>query len=169
MHLYFLRHGRAADPGEWSGDDDTRPLTEQGREELRKAAKGLRRLDLGLDAVVTSPLARARETGQIVAAEFGLRASESPLLAPGCDLAALAELLQAHEAANDLMIVGHEPDFAYMIGLLIGIHGHARVEMRKGACCRVDLSAQSAAPDTLSGSGTLVWLLTAKHLGRIGH
>lgn len=168
MHLYFLRHGRAANPGDWPGDDDSRPLTEQGRDELRKVAQGLRRLDLSLDAILTSPLVRARETAQIVASELGLSAVETPLLEPGCDLGQLALLAKDHETAHDLMVVGHEPDFSAMIGRLAGRHGHARVEMRKAACCRVDLPAPIPAPDAIAATGTLVWLLHAKHLARIG-
>lgn len=168
MHLYFLRHGRAAEPRDWPGDEAERPLTEQGRAELHEVAKGLRRLGLGLDAIVTSPLARARETAQIVAAELGLAASESSLLAPGCDLTELSQLARTHEMDHDLMIVGHEPDFSGMIGRLIRVSGHARVEMRKAACCRVDLPAPLPSAEELAGTGTLIWLLHAKHLALIG-
>lgn len=168
MHLYFLRHGRAANTGDWSGDDDSRPLTEQGRDELREVARGLRRLDLGLDAILSSPLARARETAQIVAAELGLSAVETPLLEPGCDLPQLAQLAKEYETAQDLMVVGHEPDFSSMIGALVGVRGPAHVEMKKAACCRVDLPTPSLAPDGIAATGTLVWLLHAKHLARIG-
>lgn len=168
MRVYFLRHGRAAQAGDWSGDEHERPLTQQGRDELRTAAKGLRRLDLGLEAILTSPLARARETAQIVGAELGVPPTTSPLLAPGCDLAELATLAEAHKAANDIMVVGHEPDFSHMIGRLIGSYGQAHVEVRKAACCRVDLPAPLPGPDELAGAGTLIWLLLAKHLVRIG-
>lgn len=168
MHLYFLRHGRAAEPGEWPGDEHERPLTAQGRDELHEVAKGLRRLDLGLGAIITSPLARARETATIVATELGIAAATSPSLAAGCDLTELATLIRAHDAVHDLMVVGHEPDFSHMIGQLIGVVGYARVEMRKAACCRVDLPAPIPAPEQLAGTGTLIWLLHAKHLARIG-
>lgn len=167
MHLYFLRHGRAAASGDWHGDDGTRPLTEQGRDELREVAKGLHRLNLGLDVILTSPLVRARETAQIVANEFGLAIVETPLLAPGCDLTQLASLTKDNETARDLMVVGHEPDFSSMIGALVGALGPARVEMKKAACCRVDLPAPAVASDGIAATGTLVWLLQAKHLARI--
>lgn len=168
MRLYFLRHGRAAASGDWPGGDGTRPLTGQGRDELRDAAKGLRRLDLDLDVILTSPLTRARETAQIVASELGVAVEEAPLLAPGCDLTELAALIGAHATASDLMVVGHEPDFSHMIGRLIGGNDDAHVEMRKAACCRVDVAASIAGPDELAGAGSLVWLLHAKHLIRIG-
>ena len=78
MRLILLRHGET----DWNramrfqGRTDV-PLNETGRQQARDAAQCM--LDEGesWDAVVTSPLSRARETGQIVAetlgAEFGER------------------------------------------------------------------------------------------------
>jgi Histidine phosphatase superfamily (branch 1) len=68
MHLYLMRHGIAYERDERSGDDDSRPLTEEGIERTRAVAKALHkdgRLDLA--EVWTSPLVRARQTAEIVA------------------------------------------------------------------------------------------------------
>ena len=45
-----------------------RPLTEEGMSRMRKAARGLARLGVAFDVVLTSPLVRARQTAEIVAA-----------------------------------------------------------------------------------------------------
>ena len=66
MHVYMLRHGNAGDPAEWTGDDRQRPLTDEGRKEMRAVAKGIDWLDLKLDTLITSPLVRARETAEFV-------------------------------------------------------------------------------------------------------
>ena len=167
MHLYILRHGNAGDPAEWTGDDSKRPLTDEGRKEMRAVAKGFDWLDLKLDTLVTSPLVRARETAEFVRqAVHPPHFAESSLLAPGCDLKALGKVLVAHPQARELMIVGHEPDLSGLICELIGA-GTTGVQMKKAACCciRLDVSGNSSPSP---GSGVLVWHLPPRMLARLG-
>ena len=69
------------------------------------------------------------------------------------------------------MFFGHEPDFSNLIARLIAPRGDARIMMKKGACCALDLPNESATNDVvakqLAGSATLVWLMTARQLARI--
>jgi phosphohistidine phosphatase len=167
MQLYFLRHGRAFEPEGWTGTEFERPLTDDGRDEMRAAAKGLRWLDLKLDILYTSPLLRARETADIVAAALKLDATETPALAPGCEMAIFGKLIAGQNGAQSLLFVGHEPDLSTIIGTLIGWHGPANVAMKKGACCRIDLVNDVPSFGMLAGHGTLAWLLTAKQLSRL--
>jgi phosphohistidine phosphatase len=169
MQLYIVRHGQAVESEAWTGAERDRPLTAEGRDEMRAAARGLRRLGVDVDAVYTSPLGRARATADFMAAALDVSLHELDQLAPGASLDALAHVLSSHPHASALLVVGHEPDLSTMIGQLIGPHGPAHVEMKKGACCRVnvpDTSASSSA--ALQGRGTLAWLLTAKQLARLG-
>ena len=71
MILYILRHGIAEDapPG---GDDGARKLTARGREKIRDGADGMRALKLKFDVILTSPLARATETAETVAAVYAM-------------------------------------------------------------------------------------------------
>ncbi len=52
---------------EWP-DDTKRPLTERGISRFKEAVKGLRHLDVQLDEIFTSPLVRARQTAELLAA-----------------------------------------------------------------------------------------------------
>ena len=70
MKLFFLRHG-LADRSAWSGYDDERPLTPYGKERMLAEAETIARLDLGLDAIITSNLTRAQQTTEIVAERLG--------------------------------------------------------------------------------------------------
>jgi phosphohistidine phosphatase len=157
MELYLLRHGIAADGG--SGGDASRPLTEDGIAKIKQAARGLRRLEVGLDALLSSPLVRARQTAEIIAHALGLDMRLADALAPGCDIARLRDLLGEHRSAERVMIVGHEPDFSELIGTLTG---GSQVRLKKGGLGRVDLEALDA------GAGTLVWLLPPRALREIG-
>ena len=68
MNCYFLRHGIAVEPEAWSGNDFERPLTRDGHTRMEREAKAIAELSLDLDAIVTSPLLRAKQTAEIVAA-----------------------------------------------------------------------------------------------------
>jgi phosphohistidine phosphatase len=158
MRLYFLRHGKAQSRSEWQGHDDDRPLTAAGEEAMRREAEAMRDLGLELDAIVTSPLARARRTAEIVAEGLGLSdlIVEDDRLGHGFDVGRLEQVLAAHGGADAVMVVGHEPDFSATVAELIG---GGEIVMKKGGLARVDVTAPVA------GGGELVWLLTPPLLG----
>ncbi len=156
MKIYFLRHGAAADPGEWKGNDYDRPLTDDGRERMAREAKAIRKLDLSLDAILTSPLARARETAEIVAAALkGATVKADERLGGDFDISGLEEILQDHADAKALMLVGHEPGMSGTIGRLVG---EARIDLKKGGLACVEL------PDASTMTGELLSLIPPKVL-----
>src|SRR3954470_16770292 len=136
MELYFLRHGIATDVAPAGLGDAGRPLTKEGIAKMQAGARGMRRLDLQLDALLSSPLVRARATAAIVARELGLELQLADELAPGCDMAQLFALLGEHRGAERVMLVGHEPDFSTLISALTG---GSQVLMKKGGLGRVDI------------------------------
>ncbi|MGO8947788.1 MAG: phosphohistidine phosphatase SixA [Ktedonobacterales bacterium] len=171
MNLYLLRHGIAGDRDEWTRDDHERPLTEAGRQEMLAIASGIRWLDLNLDTLVTSPLTRARETADFIAqAVHPAHYESSDLLAPGCDLRALAKLLAGYPQSKEFMIVGHQPDLGEIIAELLTAGMPARVQMKKAACCCVKLADGSSglSGSKLAGKGQLVWHLPPQILARLG-
>src|SRR5438093_1192036 len=98
FELYLIRHAIAEERGEKWPDDNKRPLTEEGIARMRKAAHGLARVGVTLDAVLTSPLVRARQTAEIVAAASD---SKPPLvnvesLTPDGGSAAIVAALEKH-------------------------------------------------------------------------
>ena len=186
MRVYILRHGRAGDRETWQGDDRVRPLTEDGKERTVAAARGLAALGVRPDVILTSPYTRAAQTAELTAATLAGAESdvadhdqagkvmEEPALVPGATLDRVAPALADRAGVGDVMLVGHEPDLSGIIAALIGSnHGGARVEMKKGACCRIDLPAGAlrkagGSPEKLAGAGTLAWLMTASQLAMIG-
>ena len=93
MNCYFLRHGIAVEPDEWTGRDFDRPLTDDGIERMKFEARAIAALSLQLDVIVTSPLLRARQTAEIVADRLKLRDElvEDERLANGFDARRLSE------------------------------------------------------------------------------
>jgi phosphohistidine phosphatase len=167
MKLYFMRHGIAlpADDPAATADDD-RPLTDKGARRVRKAAKGMRRLGLSFDLVLSSPLARARQTADIVAGLLHHEAIEElTSLAPESAIDELTQDLARYQDRSSLLLVGHEPSLSGAVAHLIGTKGGRGVslEFKKGALCCVDIDAPPR-PNT----GTLFWLLAPKQLRLLG-
>jgi phosphohistidine phosphatase len=160
--LYLVRHGLAEERGEAWPDDAKRPLTEDGIDRMRKAARGLARLGVTIDVVLTSPLVRARQTAEIVAAAIDPRPSlvAAESLSPGGSFAAVVADLEKHARKTRIALVGHEPGIGELAARLIGSR-HA-IEFKKGAVCRVDV--ETLPP---SGPGDLRWLMTTKILRSI--
>lgn len=157
MLCYFLRHGLALDREDWQDDDSKRPLTPEGVEKMKRQAKTISALKLGLDVIVTSPLVRAQQTAEIVAKALKMRDRliENPVLGLDFDLEHLSTILEGHAGAKAIMFVGHDPSLSTTIGQLIGGAG---VEMRKGSLACVDMLA-GATP-----KGQLIFLLPPKVL-----
>jgi phosphohistidine phosphatase len=155
--LYLIRHGLAEDRGEAWPDDAKRPLTEAGMSRLRKAARGLARLDIGFDVMLASPLVRARQTAEIIAAAFDPRPHivNADSLAPGSQYAAVVADLEKQTRKTRIALVGHEPSLGEIAGRLVGTR-HP-IEFKKGAVCRIDVGTLPP-----SGPGSLRWFLTPK-------
>lgn len=114
MQLYLVRHADAA-PGQ---PDELRTLTSEGRAEARKLAERLAADDVHPDAVLTSPLLRARQTGAEVARATGADAHADDRLAPG----ATAEDVRAAVAGRGerVVVIGHQPDCGRIAAALTG-------------------------------------------------
>jgi len=114
VRLVIVRHAEAA-----SGEpDELRPLTPEGRDAAR--ALGRRLADEGLepDAVLTSPLLRARETAQELARPAGLEPEPDERLAPGATPEAVRAA--AEERGETVIVVGHQPDCSRIAAALAG-------------------------------------------------
>ena len=159
MRLLLMRHGIAEvlDP---SGSDDAgRRLTREGRRRVQAIAKGMGTLGMAPDAVVTSPLARCRETAEIVCTTLGVGAPvRDGRLAPGADFHTLADLVAERPDATELALCGHQPDLGRMTEELTG----ADIEVKKGAV--IVIEAARVRPH----GGMLVGLYPPRALRRLG-
>src|SRR6476659_2719557 len=94
--LYLIRHGVAEERGDKWPDDSKRPLSADGISSMEKAARGLARLGVRVDVLLTSPLVRTRQTAEIVAAELEHHPPlvNTDALAPGGDFAGVIAALE---------------------------------------------------------------------------
>src|SRR5262249_4422492 len=153
--IYLVRHAIAEERGEAWPDDAKRPLTDAGMSRMRKSARGLARLGVAFDVVLTSPLVRAKQTADILAAGVNPRPPIVTIesLSPGGGFAAITSDLAKHAKKTRIALVGHEPGIGEFAARLVGSR-HA-IEFKKGAVCRIDLDALPP-----GGPGNLRWLLT---------
>ncbi len=154
--IYLVRHGIAVPHGIPGFREDERPLTPEGELEMFKIATGLRRLKVKPDRIVTSPLPRARRTAEIIAGALGRedRLEVAEVLSSGSPPATIKDWLATREEPR-IMLVGHNPDFTDLLGLLLGLSEHQICfELKKGG-----VAALTGDP---RGRYGLHWLATPK-------
>jgi len=164
--LYIMRHGIAIPRGsEGFSDDSKRPLTPQGKEKMRDIAKGLKRLGVELDWIVSSPLVRAVETAEVVAATLSSNTptDRSEVLSPGGSPESLIPFLAKHPTRRRVLLAGHEPDLGELAARLIGAGRHANLPFKKGGCCLITFDQFPP-----KSAGQLVWWLTPRIMRKLG-
>jgi phosphohistidine phosphatase len=116
VHLYLVQHGKALSKAE----DPERPLSDNGREEVRRVAGYVnRRTDILIRQINHSGKTRARQTAELLAEAIqppeGV--NDVPDLAPLDDPSVWVSYLA--ETTRDLMLVGHLPNLSKLAALLI--------------------------------------------------
>ena len=151
IELCLLRHAQAGDRDTWDAPDELRPLTEKGRRQAERLGRHLAAAGYMPDAIITSPLTRARETAEIVAGILGLDPLVEPRLGEALDLDTVDEILADAGDPRRPILVGHDPDFTELATELVG---GGPILMRKGALARIDVERPLS-----PGAGELRWLL----------
>jgi phosphohistidine phosphatase len=159
MIIYILRHGDAVEQGY---EDADRPLSSLGKEQTLTVAKALKALNVTLDAVLTSTLERAKQTGKIIEKELDIKKfSMTQYLIPGSDHLELIK--QLNELSLDhLLLVGHEPHLSALLSLLVNGKTYAHIEIKKGSLALVEIPVPIE-----KGKGILRWLMNLELLTRI--
>lgn len=161
MRLYLVRHGIAEDRQNWDGDDDSRPLTAEGRDKMEQVARALRALGVEPTVVATSPLVRARQTAEIVAYVLGWDdpIQEWDALRPEVHPAELQKKLLQLPAKSIVAAFGHEPHMSRAVSFLLSRDADlVGIDFKKAGVCCLDLDRSGA---------QLVWLAPPAVLRKI--
>jgi len=158
LQLHLLRHADAGDPEAWTGDDFDRPLSPKGEAQSERLATFLHGVRFSTDALISSPLVRARQTAEIVADGLGCEVVVDDRLGGGVSLATVDAILADAGSPTRVVLVGHDPDFSEMLSRLAGA---SELIMKKGAFARLDVRGPVA-----DGRGSLRWLITPDLLDR---
>lgn len=165
MILYIVRHAIPVPHGAPAVPEDERPLTEEGIEKMKKAAGGLKGLDVRPDIILTSPLVRARQTAEILRRTLGGKAplETCDALSPAGDRQQLYQALQQHSKLDSLMLVGHQPSLGEIAGEIAWGSTERYVELKKGGACCIEILTLQPRP-----RGAILWIVTPAILRALG-
>jgi phosphohistidine phosphatase len=125
--IWLLRHGDAEEGG--GKPDDERELTDKGRDQSRYAGLALKELGVRLDACLSSPKLRAKQTAELACEPLAVEVEPDERLAGG-DF----DPLELAAGRGEVMLVGHEPDFSGAVALVTG----SRIKFKKGGIAAID-------------------------------
>lgn len=155
MELYILRHGEA-DPRDSGVADVDRALTRRGKADTRESLRMAQRAKMAPQVILTSPLRRARETAAIGAKLFpSARLVASDRLKPNADVASIWKEVGLMAAAEQIMLVGHEPHLSHLVAFLL--EAPVMIDLKKSGLMRIDCPERTGGP-----RGVLKWMLTPK-------
>ncbi|MRR06013.1 MAG: histidine phosphatase [Deltaproteobacteria bacterium] len=157
MKLIIVRHAAAIERTA-EVPEEQRYLTPKGRDFMRTTARTMLKKGLEPGLILTSPLIRAVQSAEILAETLSYNGPVivTDQLSPGFDLGALQRLLVEFPQADELVIVGHEPDLSTVISTLLSLKGG--FDFKKGSAFKLTLDAKFAKPATFR------WLAVGKKL-----
>src|SRR5262245_19897233 len=163
MKLYILRHGDAVEHGDSRFKENERQLTPKGVQRTKQLAHLLRQMEISFDAILSSPLTRARQTAEIVAR--GLQSPDrldlTDSVAPSGSMEKLVEQINGLRPVPDsVLLSGHEPYLSGFISLLCIGGPNLPLKLKKGALCRLQVESLSCGKCAI-----LDWLLQPRLIG----
>jgi phosphohistidine phosphatase len=114
VEVFLIRHAKA-EPGE---PDELRALDEQGQAQARALGEQLAHDGVRPDAVISSPLLRARQTAEAIARATGAVAEVDERLAPGASASDLRDAVEGR--GETVVVVGHQPDCGQIAAAIAG-------------------------------------------------
>jgi phosphohistidine phosphatase len=146
MRVTLIRHGEAGDDAR---RDEDRALTRKGRADVRRVGRALSRHGARFGAIVTSPLVRAVQTAEIIAAkgDYRGRVTVDQGLIPDAPPDGIKRLLAALADCKSVALVAHEPILSRIAALLLGQPEFPA--LRKAEAVRIRLEAGAGSPATV--------------------
>jgi phosphohistidine phosphatase len=165
MNLFFLRHAKAYPPGPKFRPDSKRPLTRDGEAKMYEVARGIKKLDLTFELILTSPYARALRTAEILAEVFRSKKMSvtNNLVAEADPKDVIQEINENFGSLENIVLVGHEPYMTGLISILLTGSPDTAIALKKAGLCH--LTVKDLRPGKCA---SLNWLLKPSHLAALG-
>ncbi len=157
MEIYLVRHGAAYTKEE----DPERHLNSDGVNQCHLTGRALKKLDITLDLIVTSPKVRARQTAEIIAEEIGYSNAEikvteklEPTAAPKATISYLKDLTDTKR----VMLAGHLPLLGHLASELLSNTSQISLYFEPSSVCQINIEQPH------SHTGDFRWFLAPEHL-----
>jgi phosphohistidine phosphatase len=162
--LFLLRHAKAEDVGDGLPDFD-RALNDRGRKEARAVGILIRKQNVRLDLVLSSPAVRARETTELVlgSAELVLEVHYDQRIYEAGPQRLLEVISQLEDEMSAVLLVGHNPGLGELLSLLTNRIEH----MATGTLAKIDLKAAGQGPDANRPRGMREWSKVLEQKGTL--
>lgn len=158
--LLLLRHAKSQNAEAGLPDFD-RALNDRGRKEARAVGTFIRKQELQLDLVLSSPARRARATTELVleSAQLSFEVRYDHRIYEAGPPRLLEVISEIEEGRSTVLLVGHNPGIEELLGLLTDTVAH----MATGTLAKINLKAGrwSEVPEE---KGTLDWIVEPKEL-----
>lgn len=161
--LYIARHAEAVSIGYGGVQHDfDRFLTAEAEELLARQALGLKRLEPGIQACLSSPLLRARQTAEILCKPYGCPIESVDALGSMPQISEVSQLIQA-SPAHTLLLVTHQPFVVDLVSWLLTGDQELICHYSTAtiACLRMHLFEPMP-------RGELLWLMNSSQLAQLG-
>jgi len=151
-----LRHASAGEPNLNPAKDEQRPLDDLGIEQSHSVGRALAVLKVSPDAIISSPLLRAKQTAEIVAGEIGQKGKIAieDALRPGAAFEQFEQVLARYKGKDAILVVGHNPSMTEFLNQMLTGEPSEAIEFKKAALARVDKDG--------SGPAVLKWCMPPK-------
>ncbi|HSP88138.1 MAG TPA: histidine phosphatase family protein, partial [Ignavibacteriaceae bacterium] len=125
-----------------------------GKESIRKAAEGWKKIIKHFDVIASSPLTRALQTAEIIAEVFQYKEKiiTDKKITSGSHLDDIIDLIKSVDGDN-IAIVGHEPDMSRHLSAFVSSSG-MYADFKKGYIAKIKFEGKIRA-----SSGTLEFLI----------
>jgi phosphohistidine phosphatase len=139
MKLHLLRHAEAE---ERATGDRSRRLTPKGEEQAAKVGGFCLRHGIEPEVILSSPVIRARQTADAVAARLtGAELIEAPWAACGMRTETFCGEIAAYKNFSSVMLVGHQPDLGLLAAWLLGVEEGECLHVRKALLMGLEVSS----------------------------
>ena len=157
MRLSIVRHGKAHRDSPTGADCD-RELMNRGRRQAEWLAEHLAQLDDSPVLLVSSPVVRARQTAEIVAAALHVEVRLDDRLDTETSVTRVIEVVTEHADVEALAIFGHNPTFSALASHIAG----ESIGLKTGQCLAIDVDADNPVgsgrnPDLLRAPTEVPW------------
>jgi phosphohistidine phosphatase len=157
MEIYLMQHG----PNLSKDEDPEEPLSPDGKKQVSKAAKAIKRMGLQFDLIIASPKTRSLQTAALVAKAVGfpvegiVETEKVKAMTPAEE--AIAYLAQFGDK-DSILIAGHLPSLAEVASALLTSGSKATIQFERGGIGRIDVDKLP------TNEGKLRWYLTPAQL-----